>query len=341
MVQYKVAVIGAGIAGLTCARQLVDAGCDVTVFEKSRGAGGRAPTRWISRDTVPPVGFDHGAQYFFADDPRFRSFTLDAQKSGLVAPWMGRIVDLSYGEVSDHPSDSARWVGVPGMNAIGAHLANGVNLLRQHRVVDVNRSDIGWSLAVETPGDDGQQGFGPYDAVICAIPAEQACELFHGVHKAVYDLSSQVVSNVTWALMLDLPDELVVNYDGAFVHDSPLGWIARDSSKPGRASGERWLIQATADWSRAHVNEPHEVVSEALLDVFRNVTGLQVEPNQVQVHRWLYSLPANPLGKGFFLDSDSQIGLCGDWLSEGSMQAAFISGLELGESLVNAIAQQA
>ncbi|WP_230945853.1 FAD-dependent oxidoreductase [Burkholderia vietnamiensis] len=40
-----VAIVGAGIAGLACARVLADAGHRVTVYEKSRGVGGRMSTR--------------------------------------------------------------------------------------------------------------------------------------------------------------------------------------------------------------------------------------------------------------------------------------------------------
>ena len=48
----RVAVIGAGMAGATCARLLADAGLDVTLFDKSRGVGGRMSTRraeWVVR----------------------------------------------------------------------------------------------------------------------------------------------------------------------------------------------------------------------------------------------------------------------------------------------------
>lgn len=53
------ALIGAGIAGLSCATALQQAGLEVSLFDKSRGAGGRMSTRrgddWQC---------DHGAQYF-------------------------------------------------------------------------------------------------------------------------------------------------------------------------------------------------------------------------------------------------------------------------------------
>ena len=60
------AVIGAGIAGITCARTLVQAGHSVTVFEKSPNLGGRMATR-----STLFGSFDHGVQYFTVRDPRF------------------------------------------------------------------------------------------------------------------------------------------------------------------------------------------------------------------------------------------------------------------------------
>ena len=56
--QVRVAVIGGGITGLTCARALADAGHAVTVFDKGRGVGGRLATR----RTDDGLRFDHGAQ---------------------------------------------------------------------------------------------------------------------------------------------------------------------------------------------------------------------------------------------------------------------------------------
>ncbi|NJD31069.1 MAG: FAD-dependent oxidoreductase, partial [Gammaproteobacteria bacterium] len=45
MDKVNIAVIGGGIAGLACARALARADAQVTVFERSRGLGGRLGTR--------------------------------------------------------------------------------------------------------------------------------------------------------------------------------------------------------------------------------------------------------------------------------------------------------
>lgn len=64
----RVAVVGAGLAGLACAEALQASGATVTVFDKSRGPSGRMSTR--RGDTWQ---CDHGAQYFTARDAAFRA----------------------------------------------------------------------------------------------------------------------------------------------------------------------------------------------------------------------------------------------------------------------------
>ncbi len=59
----RVAVVGAGLAGLAAARELDAAGHEVVIYEKSRGAGGRTSTR-----QSPHGRFDHGAP-FLHDTP--------------------------------------------------------------------------------------------------------------------------------------------------------------------------------------------------------------------------------------------------------------------------------
>ena len=83
----KVAVVGAGIAGIACARTLMQAGLDVTVFEKSTGASGRMSTR-----SSEFGGFDHGTQYFTVRDARFEKALATA--SGLVRPWSANTVRI-------------------------------------------------------------------------------------------------------------------------------------------------------------------------------------------------------------------------------------------------------
>ena len=83
------AIVGAGIAGMSAARMLVEHGHDVTVFEKSRGAGGRA-----ARRRCDGFEFDHGAQYFTARSQVFRDHVHDWRQQGVVEEWIGTVVSL-------------------------------------------------------------------------------------------------------------------------------------------------------------------------------------------------------------------------------------------------------
>ena len=104
----RIGVIGAGIAGLSCAELLQSAGHAVRVFDKGRGAGGRMATRRVA-SPAGDVAFDHGAQYFTTRDPRFAAAVTRWQQSGAVARW-------------PIAGDDA-WVGTPGMSAVVQALA--------------------------------------------------------------------------------------------------------------------------------------------------------------------------------------------------------------------------
>ena len=137
-----IAVVGAGIAGIACARTLMQAGHQVTVFEKSRGAGGRMATRRTEFG-----GFDHGTQYFTVRDARFVKVLESAQS--LVRPWSANTVRILDGAgrvvAASLPPKESHWVATPGMNALVRHWAQPIQaaeqLVLETQVVRIERID--------------------------------------------------------------------------------------------------------------------------------------------------------------------------------------------------------
>lgn len=176
-----IAIIGAGISGLTAARVLQDQGHQVTVFEKSRGPGGRAATRRIDA-----FQFDHGAQYFRVRDPAFQRTVASWRERGLVTTWHGRMVRVGNNRIELAGNEQERVVGVPGMNAIGKHLAADLTIRTGVRVAPPQRIDGRWRLQSKTG-----EALGNFELVIVAVPAPQARAL---LPSSAPDLAAQAAS---------------------------------------------------------------------------------------------------------------------------------------------------
>lgn len=356
----RVAIIGAGMAGITAARTLAKAGYEVSIFEKSKGLGGRMSTRRSDFGT-----FDHGAQYFTVRDARFRKMIDWARATSplIVCPWVTP-------HASARPKPEQHWVAQPGMNALVSHMAapflkksrtqmpTGSQLHLQTRVQNIklvsqSRGNAAqWQItAVNAKGK--MSVYADFDQLLLAIPSPQASELLAGSGLAapwVTALSSVVVAP-SWTLMAAFPLAAVSasnevlgrlkiaapigpDWSAAYSPHPRLAWVARESSKPGRGPIERWTAQANTAWSIEHLEDDEETVKAKLLKAFAEITGIRAEPEHAQVHRWRYAKTETPLGKSFLWDAKKGLGLCGDWCLGHRVENAFVSGLELAMKVI-------
>ena len=343
----RVAVIGAGLAGLACARTLADHNVDVVLLDKGRSPGGRLATRRISLHT-----FDLGAQYFTARDPRFRRHVQSWLEAGVCAPWEGRIVGLdgAGGPVVPTPP-LERLVGTPDMNALARHLAADLRVRSGRRVDRIERvggmlalygtsGEEGVTLGPAEAGELGSTELGTFDCVVLCVPADQAAVLLEPISARLAREAREVPLEPCFVLGLaarSADDELrALAFDGAFIGRdgepgaSLLSWVARDSSKPGRPPGERWVLHASAPWSRAARDLPRTDVEAAMLAEFARLSGLGPRAPELSfVHRWGYARAARPLDRGALFDEDARVGLGGDWACGGRVEGAFLSGVAL------------
>lgn len=335
-----IAIIGVGMAGVTCARTLRQAGHNVTLFEKSRGVGGRMSTRSSAYGS-----FDHGAQYFTVRDPRFELAI--GTVPGVVKAWSanavrvldpnGRVIEAAL------PGRERHWVAVPGMNALvkawAAPLMEDGNVKLQTRVTLIKPDPLranGWQLQTESD-DGGQQIYAGFDQVILALPADQAIGFLQASGlDALAEPLAQVTVEPCWTLMLAYPQAVQPGlitigpqWSAARSTHHRIAWMARESSKPGRERIERWTVQASAPWSAEHINDAPERVKGKLVKAFAEISGIRVTPAHAEVHRWLYAKTAQPLGKSFVWSKAQGIGVCGDWCLGHRVEDAFVSGLEL------------
>lgn len=311
-----VAVIGAGVAGAAAARALHDAGHAPRLFDKGRAAGGRLSTRIEGNHR-----FDHGAPFFTVHDERFARWARSWWQERVLAQWRGVVEGAPTPE---HPHDLVRLVGAPRMNAVVQRLLHGLDVHFDVEVKGLTRDGTRWRLL-----DAAGHPLGEYEAVVVATPAPQAAAL---IDPSSYALASRIRGEVTmqptWSLLAHFPEGLGTEWDGLVSTVGPLKWLCRDSSKPERPTeGEHFVVHATADWSRTHLEETAETVIPKMLDAFWATTGARrQEPTFVKAHRWRYALTERALGVSCVWDEGLQLAVCGDWCLGNRVEDAFLSG---------------
>lgn len=355
----RVAVIGAGVAGAACAATLMSAGLDVTVFDKSRGVGGRMATRRVpwsdANDAVRLVDFDHGCPYFTATSERFTTVVRRAERVGAAAHWQPHVY-------AGFPTPRVRQVvvPVPDMPAFSRHLLEGVPLRLGQAVTALERRLDGWHLHLAGHGVDPVRD-GPYQQVVIAMPPAQAATLLAG-HQDVWAASlREVPMQPCWTLMA-VTNDVDWPWDAAEPERSALAWVGRTDRKPGRpeasdspASPEgpdtsmprtaRWVAHATPAWSLAHLESDPAQVTELLRAALgRLMPGrAAVQWLHTSVHRWRYARRSHVShdDMGSWLNVGLGLGVCGDAFGNGSVEAAWCSGDDLAQALVESLVAQA
>jgi hypothetical protein len=272
------------------------------------------------------VGFDHGAQYFTVRAPVVRGMLEAWLRAGVAAPWEGRIAVLGpRGEVESY-NDKPRFVGQPGMNRLGTYLADGLNVRCSVHVDVVERASGGVRLL-----DRDGNALGVYRTVVSTAPPVQSSALLSKVSPKLSSRVADVEMKPCWAVMAAFAQPLGVPYDGAFINEGPLSWIARTSSKPGRlAAPDRWVFHASPAWSKEHLEIEREEAASLLLDAAARAMGLDVlHPSHIEAHRWRYAIAENPIDAGALFDSEAGVGACGDWTSGNRIEGAILAGLDM------------
>lgn len=316
MTQSRFAVVGAGLAGLACARRIADAGHAVTVYDKGRSPGGRMATR---RGEL--AAWDHGAQYFTVRDPVFARLVALAGAAGQAEKWRPRWPggEQERGDL---------WVGVPGISALPRWLAGGLQIVPGTRILSMARAASGWILADDRGGESES-----FDFVVVAVPAAQAAALVAG-HTALAGGAASIVMAPCWAVMVAFERRLETGLDADWSPDAVLPWIARNSSKPRRHGLDAWVLHADAGWSRDHFETDAARVQAAMLERLAGRLSVELPPvAAIEAHRWRYARVEKPVGEPYLLDRPGGLALCGDWCLDARVEAAFISGDRLGAEL--------
>lgn len=309
----RIGIVGAGMAGLSCADALSRRDHEVILFDKARGAGGRMSTRRLECD-AGTMSFDHGAQYFTVRDREFSKLAADWSLRTVAAPWPEAGADA--------------WVGLPGMNAVIRDMASRHRVEYGFLVKGLFREHSGWWIS----GEHGTRG--PFDAIVIATPSEQAAPMLSLHDFAMARTALEARSQPCWSAMFAFASRLP--FASNILKDTgPIAWAARNNAKPDRGAAECWVVQANPTWSHEHLEEDSARIESALLIALQKSIGATL-PEIVcsAAHRWRYALSSGS-GKRALFNPDIGLGVCGDWLIGPRVECAWLSGKELGDRIAN------
>jgi len=305
-----VVVIGAGLAGVACAVELVAAGVDVRVVERAHTVGGRMASKRIDGRPV-----DLGAAYFTVRDPEFAQVVDRWQAAGLARPWTSELAVLGDGERGRAPGP-VRWAAAGGLRSLVAALAEGLPVELEREVKRVGPG----------PTVDGE----PADAVVLAMPDPQARRLLDDRAPA-----AALVDGREWRSVITVaagwPQREWPPMSAAFVNDHPLlSLVADDGDR--RGDGAPVLVAHTTDeLARRCDARPDDAVAP-VLDALRRLLGLRSDPLWTHAHRWRYASPPEDRDAPFHLGDDG-VALAGDGWGSPKVETAWRSGTELGRTL--------
>ena len=300
-------IIGAGMAGLACARRLADAGLAPTVLDKGSSIGGRVTTRHAG-----DLQFDHGAQYVNAHGAGFAA-ALNSL-SGAVAGWQDS-------------NGRTHIVGVPGMSAIPRALGAELDIQQEVQVIGLEHQADGWTLQTK-------DGAWCAARVVVTVPAPQVAGLLGADHPLIAALAPvRLAPCLTLMAAVVGAAPFITRQDA----DDPLSWIAQDSSKPGRPQGivTQWVAQAGEAFSQTHLEEtPTQIAARMLLMLCDRLGVTPDLMTHASAHRWRYARVTQALGQPFLRSPDATLYLGGDWCIGPRVEAAWTSGTAIADDIL-------
>ena len=331
--ETSVAIIGAGLSGLTAAHHLLAASSDsqppkVLVVDKGRGVGGRLATRRMGDATL-----DHGAQFFTVRTEEFAAAVEGWLSAGVVSEWC-----RGFSEPDGYP----RYRTEGGMNALAKHLAAelkgtfGTEIVTRQRASAIIPGPEQWAIAYDAATREPDEA----DALIATAPVPQVLELFQA---GATVLDAEVASTLeamryhkVIAILAVLDRSPGLADPGALQRpDHPVFTFVADNQAKGISSAPAMTFHLSHGLSETLYDEDDGAVLAKVESEIRAVIGTAAV-SEIQVKRWRYAGPVTPHPEPILVAATKPgpLILAGDGFGTSKVEGAFTSGVAAARQIL-------
>ena len=302
----KIAIIGAGFSGCNLYNNLKDKYENITIFEKSRGAGGRLSTKYIEDKFI-----DHGTSTLIPITDDLKFFCLDLAKNG--------VLKAKYDE----------FIPKNGIDSICKFLINEKDLLSNTKIIKAQNIDNKWILE-----DEKHEIYEDFDLLFITIPAPQIFEMQIELPVDFKEKLSNIKYNSIFSMILYSNEDIKLN-ENKLYENSNIENIVNNSKKYGYKDFSSYVIHSSKEFANSINHKTKEEIYDLFIENLDDEIKKDLDRFTIIPHLWKYATAKSSLDMPYFLNEEKNIGICGDYFNHSNIEAALLSSELLGNKILN------
>ena len=302
----KIAIIGAGFSGCNLYNNLKEKYENITIFEKSRGVGGRLSTKYIEDKFI-----DHGTSSLIPITDDLKFFCLDLVKNN--------VLKAKYDE----------FIPKNGINSICKFLIDEKDLLVNTKIIKAQNSNNKWFLE-----DENHKVYENFDLLFITIPAPQILEMQIELPTPFKEKISNIKYDSIFSLILYSNENIKLN-ENKIYENVDVNNIINNSKKYLYKDFTSYVIHSTKEFANCLNHKNKDEIYELFLENFEEELQDELKNFTTIAHFWKYANAKNSLDMPYFLNKEKNLGICGDYFNHNNIEAALSSSELLGNVKFN------
>lgn len=302
----RVAIIGAGFSGCHLYNLLKPFNFEISIFEKSRGTGGRLSTKYVDDKFI-----DHGTPFIQSEDREFIEFLDKKVKENVL-----KKEELVY-------------LPTNGINKLCSSMIDKKDLISQTRIVKGHYAYNKWFLL-----DEKGKYYKNFDLIILTNPAKQILEMDLKLDIFMTNKLKKVCYNSVATLICYNNKKTNVDLKKLELNENVLK-VVNNSQKYNYKEMNSFLIHFGDEFLKEHSDFTKDKLFEKIYSILFEELGFDIKEDFKTIeHLWKYAFSTKKIKEDFLFDESNMIGVCGDYFQRNNLESSYHSSKKLAEKLI-------